>query len=217
MTWWDKEFLKKLREIGIDPILYKRYVDDIVIIVMEIRGEAVEEEEEEGTADERTIEKIREVGESINRSIILTKEVPSEKEDKKLPVLDLKAWIEEVEEGDSKKYKVLHEFYMKEVSSRALIHREAALSLKDKRMILTQECIRVIRNCHELAGQQRLTDHLSYYMARMQAMGYDKSFRIQVLKSAFAAHEKMREEEESGGRTMYRSRNWRRNGKRKSK
>ena len=99
MTWWDKEFLKKLREIGIDPILYKRYVDDIVIIVMEIRGEA----EEEGTADERTIEKIREVGETIHRSIRLTKEVPSEKEDKKLPVLDLKAWIEEVEEGDSVK------------------------------------------------------------------------------------------------------------------
>ena len=204
--------MKKLREIGIDPILYKRYVDDIVIIVMKI-GDA----EEEGRADERTIEKIREVGESIHRSIKLTKEVPSEKEDKKLPVLDLKAWIEEVEEGESKKYKVLHEFYMKEVSSRALIHREAALSLKDKRTILTQECIRVIRNCHELAGRQRLTDHLSYYMARMQAMGYDKSFRIQVLRSAFAAHEKIREEEERGGRPMYRSRNWKRNERRKEK
>ena len=135
MTWWDKELLEKLREIGIDPILYKRYVDDIVIILMEIVGNGEEGEE----ADERTIERIREVGESIHRSIRLTKEVPSEKEDKKLPVLDLKTGIEEVEEEGTKKYKVLHEFYMKAVSSRALIHRDAALSMKDKRTILTQE------------------------------------------------------------------------------
>ena len=164
-------------------ILYKRYVDDIVMIVMKIIGE----NEEIGEADERTMERIREIGESIHSSIELTKEVPSENEDKKLPVLDLKTWIEEVEIGDTKEHRVLHEFYMKEVSSKAVIHREAALSMKDKRTILTQECIRVIKNCHELAGRRTLEDHLTHYMARMQAAGYDQSFRAQVLRSAYAA------------------------------
>ena len=51
MTWWDKELLEKLKEIGIDPILYKRYVDDIVIIVMKI----IEEYELGDRANERTI------------------------------------------------------------------------------------------------------------------------------------------------------------------
>ena len=210
MTWWDKELIKKLREIGIDPILYKRYVDDIVIIVMKIIGES----EEGDRADERTIERIREIGESIHSSIKLTKEVPSEKEDKKLPVLDLKTWIEEVEIEGTKEYRVLHEFYMKEVTSKALIHRDAALSMKDKRTILTQECIRVMKNCHELAGRRTLTKHLTYYMARMQAAEYDKSFRAQ---SAFAAHSKMKEDERNGIRPIYRARDWKRNERRKEK
>ena len=29
MSWWDKEFLKKLRSLGIEVLKYKRYVDDI--------------------------------------------------------------------------------------------------------------------------------------------------------------------------------------------
>ena len=29
MAWWDKEYIKKLGELGILLILYKRYVDDI--------------------------------------------------------------------------------------------------------------------------------------------------------------------------------------------
>ena len=213
MTWWDKELIKKLGEIGIDPILYKRYVDDIVIIVMKIIGES----EEDGEADERTIERIREIGETIHSSIKLTKEVPSENEDKKLPVLDLKTWIEEVEMGDEKEYKVLHEYYMKKVASKALIHREAALSMKDKRTILTQECYRIMKNCHELAGRETLTGHLTHYMARMQAAGYDKSFRAQVLRSAFKANERMKQQERDGVRPVYRARNWKRKERRKEK
>ena len=40
MTWWDKELLKKLEELAIDLILYKRYVDDIVITVKKIIEES---------------------------------------------------------------------------------------------------------------------------------------------------------------------------------
>ena len=29
MSWWDKQLLKRLRELGINPFLYKRYIDDI--------------------------------------------------------------------------------------------------------------------------------------------------------------------------------------------
>ena len=213
MTWWDKELLAKLRELEIDPILYKRYVDDIVIIIKKIMEGAEEGEE----ADEVTINKIKEIGESIHRSIKLTKEVPSEHEDKKLPVLDLKTWIEEVEVEGERKQKVLHEFYMKDVSSRAVIHKDAALSMKDKRTILTQEGIRIIKNCHELIGEQGQAEHLTYFMKRMQAAGYDKSFRAQVLRSALAAKEKMKANERNGKRPMYRARGWKRNERRKEK
>ena len=93
MTWWDKELLKRLEELGIDTILYKRYVDDIVIAVKKIIEESRQGEED----DETTMERIRTIGESIHQSIKLTKEVRSENEDRKLPVLDLKTWVEKVE------------------------------------------------------------------------------------------------------------------------
>ena len=41
MTWWNKELLKRLEELGIDQILYKRYViADIVIAVKKIIEES---------------------------------------------------------------------------------------------------------------------------------------------------------------------------------
>ena len=29
MSWWDNQLLRRLRQIGIEPFLYKRYEDDI--------------------------------------------------------------------------------------------------------------------------------------------------------------------------------------------
>ena len=177
----------------------------------------LEESRQNEEDDEATIEKIRRIGESIHQSIKLTKETPSEHEDKKLPVLDLKTWVEKVEIEGEEKHQILHEFYMKEVSSRAVIHRNAALSMKNKRTILTQECIRVIRNCHSLIGEQKRAEHLTYYMKRLQVAGYDKSFRAQILRTALAATNKMRTEEISGKRPMYRARTWKREERRKEK
>ena len=85
-----------MKNWGIDLIVYKRYVDDIMLAVRKIIEESRQGEED----DETTIERIRMIGESIHQSIRLTKEVPSENDDKKLPVLDLKTWVEKVEVGE---------------------------------------------------------------------------------------------------------------------
>ena len=54
MTFWDKDLLSKLREVGIDPILCKRYVDDIVIII-----KIIEEARQNKEAEEVNIERVR--------------------------------------------------------------------------------------------------------------------------------------------------------------
>ena len=54
-------------------------------------------------------------------------------------------------------------------------------------------------------------------MARMEAAGYDQSFRFQVLKSALNAYEKKIEAENAGTAPMYRKREWNRNERRKQK
>ena len=68
--------------------------------------------------EKRTIELIKEIGESIHSSIEIETDCPSNHEDNKLPLLDLKVWLQE---KDGKKY-IMHEHYQKEVSSLALTH-----------------------------------------------------------------------------------------------
>ena len=152
MVWWDKQFLQKLRDLGIDPSLYKRYVDDVNVSTDEIEegvtyenGALVQNqggEESETEPDVRTFNIIRDVGNELHSSIQLTRDVPSKHTDKKVPILDLKCWKGEVMVDGSEKHFLLHEFYMKEVSYKGVISREAALSMNNKRTILTQECHR---------------------------------------------------------------------------
>ena len=222
MTWWDKQMLQRLRELEIDPVLYKRYVDDINVAVDQVdEDSAMIRHGINGQVnienDKKTFNVIRRIGNEIHRSIELTDDVPSDHVDRKVPILDLKCWVEEVENEGGRRYMLLHEFYMKDVSSKAVIHREAALSLSSKRTILTQECLRILMNSHEMIGWEKISEHLTYFMARMQAAGYDKSFRFQVLKSALHAYRVKQEEERRGGTPVYRPRDWRRNDRRKER
>ena len=77
---------------------------------------------------------------------------PSQNEDGKLPILDLKVWIErkkvegrEEEGGDV--WVVLHEFYFKDVASKCVINAKLTLPWNCKRTVLTQEILRILLNC----------------------------------------------------------------------
>ena len=59
-------------------------------------------------------------------------------------------------------------------------------------------------------------EHLSLFMVRIQASGYDHAFKIEVLKSAKRAYETMKSGE-SEGRLMFRERTWNRKQRRKEK
>ena len=227
MCWWDKEMLKHLEESGIEPKLYKRYVDDINIAT---KGIGIDYEYVDGALirngegrrdniekDVKTFDIIRQIGNRIHPSIELTTDVPSKNTDQKVPILDLKCWTQEVEAGGILKWMILHEHYVKEVSSKAVINREAALSMSSKRTILTQECLRIMLNCSVHLDKQVSARHLTLYMARMEAAGYDKAFRFQVLRSALSAYEKKLEAENIGTEPLYRKREWNRNERRKEK
>ena len=88
--------------------LYKRYVDDVSIV-----AEGIDNETDDGKEkDERTMEKLKEVGNSIHRSIQLEADYPSNYEDRKLPILDVKVWLE----TNNGVTKIKHEYYQKKVS-----------------------------------------------------------------------------------------------------
>ena len=223
MCWWDRQVLEKLSQLGITPFLYKRYVDDINMAVESLEKNYVYEEgrlkEIEGEhpnntdLDQKMFEIIKAVGNEVHESIQLTSDTPSENEDGKVPILDLKCWIGESRNG---KKHILHEHYMKSVSNKQVIHRQAAMSINSKRTILTQQCLRIILNCSEELEDETKNQHLGFFMARLQASGYDHEFRLEVLKSAKHAFQKLKERERTGGQ-IHRERTHNRTKRKKDK
>ena len=138
-----------------------------------------------------TFDFIKDVGNSIDPSIQLEVDVPSNHEDGKMPILDLKVWMREVETEEGLKRKILHEHYVKDIANKHVIERDSAMSLQNKRRILTQMCLRVLLNNSKYLSLEESRERVNFFMRRMQASGYDKRFRYEVLKSAVNAYEKM--------------------------
>ena len=218
MAWWDREMLKLLRENNMRVHLYKRYVDDINISVdmlepgtryvdgiLQIKADYIETDIQI-PGDERTLKEIKKIGETIHESIKLETDSPSQNTDKKLPILDLKVWIEN--DITSDRYKIMHEHYIKDVSSQLLTHANSAIAWKDKRTILTQMGLRVLLNCSVDLSKETVSQHLSNFNKRMQLSGYNHRFRFEITKSVFKAYSNILKQQESGIRPLYRKRDY---------
>ena len=231
MMWWEKEFLKKLEQQGVHVLLYKRYVDDIVLIMRSIdrKVEYVKEDNSEGklqlgeresneATDVHTMKLLKRMGDDIHPSIQLEYECPSMHEDKKLPVLDVKIWIEEEDEGNAC---TLHEYYQKTVSSKMVVHARSSLPWDTKRTVITQDILRVLLRCSTKLPWATTKKHIEAYMKRMQFSGYNPKFKSEVVKSALNAYRKLLDMDEQGTQPLYRPRNWervrRQNERRKKK
>ena len=208
MCWWDRQFRTKLAESNIILLLYKRYVDDINLIINLLKaiGEVRNEKE-----DLEIMDKIRQIGNSIHPSIQLETDTPVQHEDKKIPMLDLKVWSEIRKEKDgSLSSKVIHEFYQKEIGSKAVTNAQSAMSTKAKRNILTAEMLRVLLRCSPLLGWTKTAQHASNMNKRIQNSGYNYKFREQITKSALHKYKEIIAKDKSGECPLYRDKEWKR-------
>ena len=139
------------------------------------------------------MEEIQEIARGIHRSIDVTVDCPEKHEDKKVPILDLKVWMEEVKEGEMK---ILHEFYHKDIASKAVINARSAMPKQTMRTVLTQEVLRVLRNCSRLLPWEIVCKHVERMSARMQFSGHDKKMRGEVIRSALNAYDIIKEKHE---------------------
>ena len=99
MRYWDKKLLTKLQDIGVIMLLYKRYVDDINVAMQAVPCGATLQDGrmvidvdrvDEQADDIRTMSIMKQVGDSIHASIQLETDCPSNNDDGKVPILDLK-------------------------------------------------------------------------------------------------------------------------------
>ena len=136
----------------------------------------------EGPRDKYVMERVREKANTIHSNIRATCDYGSNYTDGKLPVLDEKIWIGESERNGTK---VLYEFYMKDVSSRQLINYRSAHPESMKINVLVNEALRIMRNCSKHLNNEIVTNHLQYFVKRMQFSDYPQEYRYEVLSRAF--------------------------------
>ena len=215
MVNWDKQFMKKMFAVGVTPALYERFKDDITLMLESLEkglkyvdGKLVMDEDkklkdEEKSNEEVTMEIIKEIAEDVDEMIKFTVDYPSNHKSGKIPVLDVQANI-----NKQKQNRLDFEFFEKPSKHKLVILSNSAISSSQKRTILTQECLRRMRNTKIELGNDVQIRYLNEFMVKMKNSGYDAIYRKQILDSAFNAYEKMVEADKSGAKPMYRDRDW---------
>ena len=120
-----------MKKNKIETYLNKIYVDDHNLMMRAIEsgtrwtGDAIEwseewraEDEEKGEgSDKRSMREIRKMSNTILPYIVMEETVASDCKDRKLPILDLKIWLEKRQEEQ----KIMFEYYRKPMASRLLM------------------------------------------------------------------------------------------------
>ena len=215
MLNWDKEFLKKMKSLNMNPALYERFKDDITIVLRALEAGTKFEDgvltvdmkkkvaDEQKTDEEITMEVVRGVADSIDEMIKFTVDYPGNHKSGKMPVLDVEVAINKEKEN-----KIEFQFYEKPTKNKKVILNDSAIPSKQKRTILTQECLRRLRNTQIDLGKEVQTKHLNEFMVKMKNSGYTAQYRKQILDSAYKAFEKMVKADQNGEKPLYRDKTW---------
>ena len=238
MIWWDKQFLSLAKKNHIALHLYMRYIDDQNMAVKPLapgtrwvvgpwagglEGRMVLMEEHIGMdellpADMRTMEELRKMGDSICEMIQLEEDYPSKYNDQRLPILDLKVNVQEVEEDEQpSRPKIFYRYYRKSMSNWELMHADSALSASVKRTALTQYGLRILRNTKLEVPWSEKAAMLSEFSERLRDSGYTERYRQQLILSVLRGWDKMVEEHKAGRRPINRARSWQEESRRQEK
>ena len=129
--------------------------------------------------------------------ISFTYDIPSNHQDQKMPVLDLKVYLNQ--DGI-----IFHKFYEKITKNKFVILADSALSWQSKRTILTQEALRIMRNTSVKLDPDILNSHLSRFMLKLKDSGYSSKFRSEIIQSAKNAFNIQLEKDRKGIRPLFR-------------
>ena len=102
------------------------------------------------TLDKQNMDLVKTVANEIHQCMhTCDYRLPIKESENKMPILVLRIWLASMFDSVTQEMKatLLHEHYTKNVSSKAVIDARSAVPWKVKRTVLTQEVIRVLRNC----------------------------------------------------------------------
>ena len=156
MLWWDKKFLDTASKAGFKIKMYKRYVDNTNIIMKALEPNVVLDEEsqqlkstnatsqEEDPTDVRSAKVIKKIANRVAECIQWEEAIPSSSHGGRLPILDLQCWYSDTYRNST----IFYTFCRKPMANQQLMLFNSAMPKHMKRTTLSQEVIRIVRNCH---------------------------------------------------------------------
>ena len=221
---WDRKLVEKMEKLDWKPDMVERYVDDLNGIMDGVkpgtRYDKVEDklgivedkiEEDEGKEDDEiTMMVFKEVADAIDEDIAVEVDFPSNYEDKKMPILDMKMAMNE----DNK---VVYKFYRKPQSNNTVMMARSAVSDKVKRSTMTNEAMRRLMCCSPNLEDKERVEVMEDFARLMKRSGYKERFRHEVISDALKGHAKRVKEEEEGRRPLNRPRRYEEEKRRRAK
>ena len=209
MIFWCKKLAEKLENLGVKNELLPRYVDDITMLPTVIQpgmrfendklelNEKYVTEDEKVNDDKRTMDVIEKVANSICVNIQVTYDVPSNYDDGKIPILDVKA-------GLNSENKIEFQFYQKPMTNPLVTLKSSALPMNQKITILTQQCFTRLHNTSENTDEKIKVEILNDFMKELKASEYTEKDRENILKGAVNTFKNIKSQELLKIRPFYR-------------
>ena len=207
-----RKYVSLLARLGLEAELLKCYVDDTTDVCVAIDpgvrfedGELVKkdelvEDDMNVADDERTLNVLREVANSIFQCVQFTVEYPSKNENGKVPILDLEVTVIDNQ--------LIHEHYEKPCAAKMVIPFSSAHSKKMKMAVLVEEGVRRLRNTARGLDDEKRRSVMEKWSRKLRRSGYPATWRHEVIKAAYEKFDKMCNDEDNGVRPIHRPREW---------
>ena len=150
--------------------------------------------------DERTMNVLKLVADTVYICVQFTVDFPSAHEDKSVPVLDLKVYCEDGQ--------ILHKFYEKPCAARMVIPFKSAQSRKMKMAVLVEEGVRRLRNHSRGLDWESSRQVMELWSQKLRRSGYPATIRHEVIRLACEKFDSMCKDEDSGKRPTHCPRIW---------
>ena len=157
-------------------------------------------------ADRRTANLLVSIANSLDPSIVMEASVPSDFQNKKLPLLNCQVWIDRAKRNP----KIRYEHYEKPMANILEVQKESAMPNKMKRATLVQGGITRLLNTSIELGEVAQNEILSKYMKKLQSSNYEHKERIQILKAIKKGWKSILKKAETGERPLHRKRSFNR-------
>ena len=143
----------------------------------------------------------REIADSVCEMLKFEEDVGENYEDGKLPILDLRVWLDR-DEGS----RIMHEFYKKPMATKYTLRKGTAYPKERIRAVLIEEVMRRLRNCSPELSAEKKGKFLTEYAKEMQNSGHGEMLRREVMERAVRKYERELSEHMNGRKKLYRSR-----------